>query len=122
MEKLSALVAHERLVQKCFVDYDREMALVAERIQPETGQPEIIAVGRLTKSGSDDEGELAVLVSDRFQRHGLSAELVRRLIEAALATSRMMISGLTNRMSSSTTALPCGIGARTVTFLRDANY
>jgi acetyltransferase len=57
------------------------MALVAERIQPETGQPEIIAVGRLTKSGSDDEGELAVLVSDRYQRHGLGAELVRRLIQ-----------------------------------------
>jgi acetyltransferase len=80
MEKLSTRVAHERLVQKCFVDYDHEMALVAERI-PDTGQPEIIAVGRLTKSGSDDEGELAVLVSDRYQRHGLGVELVRRLIQ-----------------------------------------
>jgi acetyltransferase len=81
MEKLSTRVAHERLVQKCFVEYDREMALVAERTPPDTGQPEIIAVGRLTKSKSDDEAELAVLVSDRYQRHGLGAELVRRLIQ-----------------------------------------
>ena len=41
MEKLSTRVAHERLIQKCFIDYDREMAMVAERIAPETGRPEV---------------------------------------------------------------------------------
>src|ERR1700674_4374856 len=30
MAKLSTRVAHERLIRKCFIDYDREMALVAE--------------------------------------------------------------------------------------------
>ena len=30
MENLGARVAHERLLQKCFIDYDREMALVAD--------------------------------------------------------------------------------------------
>ena len=29
MQKLSSRVAHERLITKCFIDYDREMALVA---------------------------------------------------------------------------------------------
>jgi len=68
------------LIQKCFIDYDREMALVAERTSPETGQPEIIAVGRLSKSRTTEEGEVAVLVSDHYQGHGLGTELVRRLI------------------------------------------
>jgi acetyltransferase len=81
MEKLSTRVAHERLIQKCFINYDREMALVAERIAPETGQPEIVAVGRLSKSRTAKEGEVAVLVSDCYQGHGLGAELVGRLIQ-----------------------------------------
>ena len=81
MEKLSTRVAHERLIQKCFIDYDREMAMVAERIAPETGRPEIIAVGRLSKSQTAKEGEVAVLVSDRYQGHGLGTELVGRLIQ-----------------------------------------
>jgi acetyltransferase len=83
MEKLSTRVAHERLIRKCFADYDQEMALVADRIAPETGQHEIVAVGRLSKSRSSKEGEVAVLVSDRYQRHGLGAELLRRLIQVA---------------------------------------
>ena len=81
MEKLSTRVAHERLIQKCFINYDREMAMVAERIAPETGRPEIIAVGRLSKSQTAKEGEVAVLVSDRYQGHGLGTELVGRLIQ-----------------------------------------
>src|SRR5439155_14885933 len=40
---------HERLTRICFIDYDREMALVAERRNPQTGEPEILAVGRMSK-------------------------------------------------------------------------
>ncbi len=83
LESLSARVAHERLVRSCFIDYDREMALVAERVSPATGEREILAVGRFTKSRAADEAELAALVSDRYQRHGLGTELVRRLIQIA---------------------------------------
>ena len=35
---LEQRVAHERLTRICFIDYDREMALVAERRNPETGE------------------------------------------------------------------------------------
>ncbi len=37
--KLEHAVAHERLTRICFIDYDREMALVADREDPETGEP-----------------------------------------------------------------------------------
>jgi acetyltransferase len=75
-------VAHDRLVRKCFIDYDREMALVATRTDDGATQ-EIVGVGRLTKPGGTDEAEVAVLVSDRYQKHGVGTELVRRLIDVA---------------------------------------
>jgi acetyltransferase len=81
MEHLSTRVAHERLLQKCFIDYDREMALVADLQNAETGQHEILAVGRLTKTPNEPEAEVAVLVADRWQNQGLGTELVRRLVE-----------------------------------------
>jgi acetyltransferase len=42
MMNLEQRTKHERLMRTCFIDYDREMALVAERRNPETGEPEIL--------------------------------------------------------------------------------
>ena len=81
MEKLSSRVAHARLLRKCFIDYDREMALVAERTNPESNVPEIMAVGRLTRTPGSREAEVAVLVADQFQHCGLGSELLGRLIQ-----------------------------------------
>jgi acetyltransferase len=81
MSKLSSRVAHERLFSKCFIDYDREMALVAEWENPDGGESEITAVGRLTRMPGSREGEVAVLVADRFQRCGIGSELMARLIQ-----------------------------------------
>jgi acetyltransferase len=85
MENLDTRVAHERLLRKCFVDYDREIALVVQTPVDGTGAPEILAVGRLTRGRDRGEGEVAVLVTDRFQHHGLGGELLRRLIEIGRA-------------------------------------
>jgi acetyltransferase len=79
--KLSQRTAHERLIQICFNDYDREIALVAERHEPE---PEIIAIARLSKPRSDaEEAEFSMLVSDRYQGQGLGTELLGRLLAIA---------------------------------------
>lgn len=80
---LSQRIAHERLTRICFIDYDREMALVAERRDPETGEPQILGVGRLKKVHGANEAEFAVLIADPFQGKGLGAELTRRLIQVA---------------------------------------
>jgi acetyltransferase len=79
--KLSQRTAHERLTRICFIDYDREMALVAEARDPESGEPQIVAVGRLSKAHGRNEAEFAILVADRWQRHGLGSELLRRLVD-----------------------------------------
>jgi acetyltransferase len=81
--KLSQRVAHERLTRICFIDYDREMALVVERTDPQTKQKQIIAVGRLSKLHGVNEAECAGLISDEFQGHGLGTELFRRSLEIA---------------------------------------
>ena len=80
---LSSRVAHDRLVRICFVDYDREMAIVADCRDRNTGQHHIFGVGRLIKSHAQNEGEVAVLVSDACQNQGLGTELFRRVIQIA---------------------------------------
>jgi acetyltransferase len=77
---LSQRISHERLTRICFIDYDREMALVAERRNPTTGELEILGVGRLTKILGTNDAEVAVLVSDQFHGRGLGKELLGRLI------------------------------------------
>ncbi|MGD0415995.1 MAG: bifunctional acetate--CoA ligase family protein/GNAT family N-acetyltransferase [Terriglobales bacterium] len=80
---LSRRVAHERLLRICFGDYDREMALVAERTDPGSGERRIMAVGRLSKLHGRNEAEVAVLVSDQYQKLGLGNELLRRVLQIA---------------------------------------
>jgi acetyltransferase len=81
MIQLSQRITHERLTRICFIDYDREMALVAEYQNPETEKREILAVGRLSKLHGSNAAEFAMLVSDKFQDQGLGTELLRRLLE-----------------------------------------
>ena len=70
---------HERLMRLCCIDYDRHMALIAER----SSQREIVGVGRLIQSAWRNEAEIAVIVCDAFQHKGIGRALVRRLIQFA---------------------------------------
>jgi acetyltransferase len=79
--KLSRRIAHERLTRICFIDYDREMALVADYKNPQTGEHEILGVARLSKMHGINEGEFAMLISDPYQRRGLGTELLKRIIQ-----------------------------------------
>ena len=71
---------HQRLRRVCFIDYDREIALVVDRANRD-GTHQIIAVGRLVKEHGANEAEFAVLVSDAWQGKGLGTELLRQLVE-----------------------------------------
>jgi acetyltransferase len=83
MENLSSRVAHERLISKCFIDYDREMALIAELPVAAGGNRQMIGIGRLTRARTPGSAEVAVLITDKYQRTGLGAELLRRLVQFA---------------------------------------
>ncbi|HET8843126.1 MAG TPA: bifunctional acetate--CoA ligase family protein/GNAT family N-acetyltransferase [Ktedonobacteraceae bacterium] len=78
---LSQRTAHERLVGVCFIDYDREMALVVDHENPQTHQHELLGVGRVIKAHGANEAEFAILITDHYQQKGLGTELLRRLIQ-----------------------------------------
>ena len=79
---LSARTAHERLTRICFIDYDRELALVAEVNHPVKGRL-IAGVSRMIRQDHGQDATLAVVVADDFQGQGLGEELMRRALTAA---------------------------------------
>jgi len=90
--KLQARIAHERLTRICFIDYDREMALVAEYQNPETGERSILGVARLSRLHGLNEAEFGMLINDQYQGQGLGTELLRSLVAVAKAEALTQIS------------------------------
>jgi len=74
---------HDRLTRICFIDYDREIALVAERRDPQTQERQIIALGNLTKTHRGNNAEVAVITSDDYHGRGLGSEMLRRMLRVA---------------------------------------
>ena len=85
IQKLDSRIAHENLIRRCCVDYDREIALVVDRTQ----SPNVHARNPRRRTPhaplGREEAELGVLVADRCQGSGLGRELVAHLIQIARA-------------------------------------
>ncbi|MEG4862484.1 MULTISPECIES: bifunctional acetate--CoA ligase family protein/GNAT family N-acetyltransferase [unclassified Microcoleus] len=81
MVNLKHRIAHERLTRSCFIDYDREMLLVADRKDPETSEHQILGVARLSNLHGKNEAEFALIVRDSYQERGLGTELLRLLLQ-----------------------------------------
>ena len=77
---LDQRITHQRLTRICFIDYDREMALVAKT---QEATPRIIAVGRLGRIRDTGQARFSLLVSDDWQKKGLGKLLLQRLLEIA---------------------------------------
>lgn len=71
-------ITHEMLVRYCNIDYDREMAIIAEYTR--RGKKRNIGVGRLIIEPGEKRAEFAVVVADEFQGKGLGTKLVDMLI------------------------------------------
>jgi acetyltransferase len=80
---LSQRIAHERLTRICFIDYDREMALVVECKDPATGERAILGVGRLNKSHGVNDGRFSIIITDAYQHRGLGTVLLHRMMDIA---------------------------------------
>ena len=80
--KLDFRTSHERLFTKCFIDYDREIALVAEYTNEE-GARRLAGIARLIRKHSDNNAEVAFLVADKFQNRGLGTQLLNLVIDIA---------------------------------------
>ena len=80
MLSLEQRIMHDRLRRVCFIDYDREMALVADK-RNRDGKHQILGVGRLIKEHDTKQAEFAILISDPWQGKGLGTELLKLLVE-----------------------------------------
>ncbi len=74
-------IPHEMLVRFCNIDYDREMAIVAEVEEGE--QRRIIGIGRLIIEADLKSAEFAVVVHDDYQGRRLGYKLLDTLIGIA---------------------------------------
>jgi acetyltransferase len=84
-------ISHEMLVRFTNIDYDREMAIVAELTRGK--KKRIIGVGRLTGEADRGRGEFAVLVHDEFQGRGLGFKLTDTMIGIAQEKGLREING-----------------------------
>lgn len=70
---------HEVAARYCFIDYDREIAIVAEREQG--GKRQLLGVGRLIADPDHENVEYAILVGDAWQNRGLGTVLTDYCME-----------------------------------------
>jgi acetyltransferase len=72
---------HEVATRYCFIDYDREIAIVAEI--EEGGQRKLIGVGRLIADPDHETVEYAVLITDAWQKKELGSKLTDYCLDIA---------------------------------------
>ncbi len=73
--------SHEVAIRYCYIDYDREIAIVAET--SENGRRRLIGVGRLIADPDHQSVEYAVLIIDAYQNRELGSILTDYCIEIA---------------------------------------
>ncbi|MCW4046834.1 MAG: GNAT family N-acetyltransferase [Candidatus Bathyarchaeota archaeon] len=72
---------HEVRVRYCNIDYDREIAIVAELT--EEGRRKILGVARISIEPDGKSGELAFIIGDKWQGLGLGTKMVDYVLEIA---------------------------------------
>jgi acetyltransferase len=70
---------HETRVRYCNIDYDREIAIVAELT--EDGRRKILGVARVSLEPDAKNGEIAFIIADPWQGLGLGTKMVDYVLE-----------------------------------------
>jgi acetyltransferase len=116
---LEKRIMHERLRRICFIDYDREIALVVD-LKNRDGPHQILGVGRLIKEHGTDEAEFAILVSDPWQGKGFGSELLKLLVQIGRKEDLRRITGRISQENTTMKAVSKQVGF-TLRFDRKAN-
>ena len=116
---LEKRIMHERLRRVCFIDYDREIALVAD-LKNRDGTHQMLGVGRLIKEHGTGEAEFAVLISDPWQGKGFGSELLKLLVQIGRKEGLRRITGHISAENTMMKAVSEQVGF-TVSFDREAD-
>jgi acetyltransferase len=73
--------SHEAATRYCYIDYDREVAIVVERT--ENGKKQLLGVGRLVADPDHETAEYAILIVDAWQQKDLGNILTDYCMEIA---------------------------------------
>lgn len=73
--------SHEMLIRYTQIDYDREMAIIAEL--DEADRKKMIGVVRLIADPYNETAEYAIVIGDPWQGQGLGAEMTRYILDIA---------------------------------------
>ncbi|MCP3927961.1 MAG: bifunctional acetate--CoA ligase family protein/GNAT family N-acetyltransferase [Bacteroidetes bacterium] len=74
-------VTHDMLTRYTQIDYDREIAIIAE--VEESGETKMAGVVRLVADGTNETAEFAIVVADPWQGNGLGNKFTDYIIEIA---------------------------------------
>ena len=91
-------ITHEMHVRFCNIDYDREMAIVAE--VREKDKRRIIGIGSFMIEPDGKKCEFSVLIHDDYQRQGLASKLLDILIGIAHEKGLEDFTDLSNRKTT----------------------
>ncbi|MBN2549528.1 MAG: bifunctional acetate--CoA ligase family protein/GNAT family N-acetyltransferase [Anaerolineales bacterium] len=80
---LSQRAAHVRLSRICHGDYDRDITLIADRVNAKEGELRLLGVVRMSRVHGSNSARLTILVSDSFQNIGLGNVLASRMVKVA---------------------------------------
>ncbi len=73
--------SHDIATRFCYIDYDREIAIVAEI--EEEGEKKLIGVGRLISDPEHDSVEYAILITDKWQNREIGGYLTDYCMDIA---------------------------------------
>lgn len=72
-------ITHELLIRYTQIDYDREIAIIAET--KEKGKKKMVGVVRIIEDPCDETAEFAIVVADPWQKQGLGNKLTDYILE-----------------------------------------
>lgn len=72
---------HEMLIRYTQIDYDREMAIIAELV--EEGRKKMVGVVRIITDPDNEAAEFAIVVGDPWQKQGLGTVMTHYILEIA---------------------------------------
>ncbi len=110
-------ITHDMLTRFCNIDYDREMAMVAEYTS--NGKRRNVGVARVVIEPSGEAGEFAVLVADDFQHCGLGLKLSDMLIGVAHEKGLKSIYGIVLSDNTRMLGLAKKLGFKTQSYYGD---